>query len=119
MVEGVEYEKVVLRVVLPEGAANVKYETTVPVMSAETELHRTFMDTLGRTTLKLTALNVVDDIRERELVVSKTTLIYAATTLMTVADHVRLLMDGRLQEAYDSLRLPFGGLWRCVPTQQA
>ncbi|KAK8206869.1 dolichyl-diphosphooligosaccharide--protein glycosyltransferase subunit 1 [Zalaria obscura] len=70
MVEGVEYEKVVLRVVLPEGAANVKYETTVPVMSAETELHRTFMDTLGRTTLKLTALNVVDDIRERELVIT-------------------------------------------------
>ena len=31
--------------------------------------HKTFMDTLGRTTLKLTAMNVVDEAREAELVV--------------------------------------------------
>lgn len=30
----------------------------------------TFMDTVGRPTLKLKAINVVDDIRDREIIVS-------------------------------------------------
>lgn len=38
--------------------------------SAEITKHMTFMDTIGRTSLKLKAINVVDDIRERELIVS-------------------------------------------------
>ncbi|KAK4539318.1 hypothetical protein LTR36_000780 [Oleoguttula mirabilis] len=62
--EGIEYERVVTRVVLPEGATNVHYETTIPLVSATTGLHRTFLDTRGRTTLTLTAVNVVDDWRE-------------------------------------------------------
>ncbi|KAI9720665.1 MAG: hypothetical protein M1812_002845 [Candelaria pacifica] len=68
--EGLEYEKVDLRVILPEGAINVKYETDIPLISADISLHRTFMDTLGRTTLKLTAMNVVDDARNTELIVT-------------------------------------------------
>lgn len=50
--------------------SNVKYETAVPVLSSEITTHRTFMDTLGRTTLKLTALNVVDDVRDKDIIVS-------------------------------------------------
>lgn len=49
---------------------NVHFETTVPLVSNTTGLHRTFMDTLGRTTLTLTALNIVDELRDRELVVT-------------------------------------------------
>lgn len=33
-------------------------------------MHRTFMDTLGRSSLKITALNVVDDFRNRDLIVT-------------------------------------------------
>lgn len=68
--EGVEYERVVTRVVLPEGASNVRFETEVPLISNYTGLHRSFMDTIGRTTLTLTALNIVDEIRDRDLIVT-------------------------------------------------
>ncbi|RDW85212.1 dolichyl-diphosphooligosaccharide-protein glycosyltransferase subunit 1 [Coleophoma cylindrospora] len=68
--EGVEYELVELRVILPEGATNVKYSTTVPVVSESITMHKTFMDTIGRTTLTLTSINVVDDLRDREIIVT-------------------------------------------------
>lgn len=68
--EGIEYERVVTRVVLPEGATNLEFATSIPLIANETSLHRTFMDTLGRTTLTLTALNVVDELRDRELIVT-------------------------------------------------
>ncbi|KAF2227859.1 Ribophorin I [Elsinoe ampelina] len=68
--EGIEYERVVLNIILPEGATNVKYETEAHVISTETTNHKTFMDTLGRTTLKLTAINVVDEAREKGVVVT-------------------------------------------------
>ncbi|KAK1068181.1 dolichyl-diphosphooligosaccharide--protein glycosyltransferase subunit 1 [Friedmanniomyces endolithicus] len=68
--EGVEYERVVTRVILPEGAKNIHFETTVPLVSNATGLHPTFMDTIGRTTLTLTAINMVDEFRDRDLVVT-------------------------------------------------
>ncbi|KAH9215587.1 oligosaccharyltransferase alpha subunit [Leptodontidium sp. 2 PMI_412] len=68
--EGMEYEHIELRVILPEGAENVQYSTTVPLVSADISLHRTFMDTTGRTSLTLTAINIVDDLRDRELIVT-------------------------------------------------
>ncbi|KAK0733959.1 Ribophorin I [Lasiosphaeria miniovina] len=71
--EGVEYEQVEVRVILPEGAENVKYSTTIPVSSitdADVVTHKTFLDTIGRTALVIKARNLVDDFRERELVVS-------------------------------------------------
>lgn len=70
MAEGVSYEKVVVRVILPEGATNVKFETAVPLVADEILSHKTFMDTLGRTMLKLTAMNVVDASRDQDLIVS-------------------------------------------------
>lgn len=42
----------------------------MPLAADEITVHKTFMDTLGRPTLKLTALNVVDDWRDKELVVT-------------------------------------------------
>lgn len=69
-VEGMSYGRVNLRVILPEGATNVKFTTTVPIVANETSLHKTFMDTVGRTALTLTAINLVDDFRDRELIVT-------------------------------------------------
>lgn len=48
---------------------NIRFETSVPIVSNSTSLHRTFMDTLGRSSLTLTAVNVVDEFRDRELFV--------------------------------------------------
>lgn len=49
---------------------NVQFSTTVPLVSSEISLHKTFMDTLGRTALTLNAINIVDDLRDRELIVT-------------------------------------------------
>ncbi|KAL8736641.1 MAG: hypothetical protein Q9166_000007 [cf. Caloplaca sp. 2 TL-2023] len=70
MGEGVSYGKVEIRVMLPEGAKNVKFETEVPLVAMEETVHRTFMDTVGRTTLELTAINVVDEVRDKPLIVT-------------------------------------------------
>lgn len=48
----------------------MQFQTSIPLTSNTTSLHRTFMDTTGRTALTLTALNVVDELRDRELIVS-------------------------------------------------
>ena len=69
-VEGISYGRINLRVVLPEGATNVKFQTTVPIVANSTSLHHTFMDTIGRTTLTLTALNLVDEFKDRDLIVT-------------------------------------------------
>lgn len=49
---------------------NIDFQTSIPLTSNSTSLHRTFMDTTGRTALTLTALNVVDELRDRDLFVS-------------------------------------------------
>lgn len=73
MPEGIQYEHVVLRVILPEGSKVIRWETVggtgLPVLQSETSLHQTFLDTLGRTELRLTALNIVDEARDVDLVV--------------------------------------------------
>ncbi|KAL1839491.1 hypothetical protein VTJ49DRAFT_1466 [Mycothermus thermophilus] len=71
--EGVEYEQVQVRVILPEGADNVKFHTTIPtqsIASADVVIHRTFLDTLGRTALVIQARNLVDELRDRDLIIS-------------------------------------------------
>lgn len=42
----------------------------MPLISSETGLHHTYMDTIGRTSLTLTAINLVDDFRTREVIVT-------------------------------------------------
>lgn len=74
MPEGIQYERMDLRIILPEGSKIVKWETTggtnLPLLIEQQSLHRTFMDTLGRTTLTLSALNVVDDLRDVKVLVN-------------------------------------------------
>lgn len=52
----------------------MKYQTHggtgVPSLHAEYSLHKTFMDTVGRTELKLSGNNVVDDARDITLLVT-------------------------------------------------
>jgi len=79
--EGIQYERVVVRVILPEGATNVRYETLddgrastgLPDPSriaANITRHVTYMDTLGRTALTLTVDNLSDEARDAQLIVS-------------------------------------------------
>lgn len=78
--EGIQYEKVVVRVILPEGANNVQYEILEGSFSnglpgrneiqSHVSSHKTFMDTLGRTALTLTVDNLSDAARDAQLVVS-------------------------------------------------
>jgi oligosaccharyltransferase complex subunit alpha (ribophorin I) len=52
---------------------NVQFHTSVPTQSiadADVEVHRTFLDTIGRTALVIQGRNLVDDLRDRELVVT-------------------------------------------------
>ncbi|KAL2819909.1 Ribophorin I [Aspergillus cavernicola] len=80
MAEGVQYEKVVVRVILPEGARNVRYQTVEGPLSnglpgasqiqSSLSTHKTFMDTLGRTTLTLTVESLTDEARDSQLVIT-------------------------------------------------
>ena len=52
---------------------NVKYYTSLPpagIIESKIELHKTFLDTVGRPTLVIKARNLVDDFRDREVVVT-------------------------------------------------
>jgi oligosaccharyltransferase complex subunit alpha (ribophorin I) len=78
--EGVQYDKVVVRVILPEGAKNVRFEPVEGSSSnglpgreqiqSELSTLRSYMDTLGRTVLTLTVENLADEARDSQLVVS-------------------------------------------------
>ena len=80
MGEGIQYEKVVVRVILPEGARNVRYEIvegptsnglpSASQIQSSLSTHKTFMDTLGRTALTLTVESLTDEARDSQLVVS-------------------------------------------------
>ncbi|ODA79596.1 hypothetical protein RJ55_05190 [Drechmeria coniospora] len=78
-VEGVEYERINIRVLLPEGATNVKAFTGVPE-SAITEysvgVHKTFLDTVGRTSVTIKARNLVDEFRDRDIIITYNTTLF-------------------------------------------
>lgn len=77
--EGIQYEKFVLRIILPEGAKSVRYEIIEDInnglpnavqIKSNISKHRTFMDTAGRTALSLSVENLTDEARNSQLVVS-------------------------------------------------
>ncbi|EEP76114.1 hypothetical protein UREG_00963 [Uncinocarpus reesii 1704] len=75
MPEGVQYEKIDLRVILPEGARDVKFELAGGVglpndVQSEITLSKSFMDTVGRTVLNLAMENVADEARDAQLIVT-------------------------------------------------
>ncbi|KAJ5169282.1 Ribophorin I [Penicillium coprophilum] len=80
MAEGIQYERVVVRVVLPEGAHNVRFEilegTNSNGLPGVNHIHahlsslKTYMDTLGRTTLTLEVDSLTDEARDSKFVVT-------------------------------------------------
>ncbi|OJD14130.1 hypothetical protein AJ78_05505 [Emergomyces pasteurianus Ep9510] len=75
MAEGIQYETIKLRVILPEGAQDVKYELVDGVgmpytVESEIGLQKTFMDTVGRTVLTLRMTNVADEARDGHIIVT-------------------------------------------------
>nr|RBQ94922.1 hypothetical protein FVER53263_00956 [Fusarium verticillioides] len=71
--EGVEYEHINISVLLPEGAENVKFHTNIPessIVSTSVDLTRTYLDTVGRTAVSIKARNLVDEFRDRQLIIS-------------------------------------------------
>ncbi|KAF2268495.1 Ribophorin I [Lojkania enalia] len=68
--EGIQYSRVHLRVILPEGTTNLKFSTSVPIVDSQIDIHKTFMDTIGRTALSIHAINLVDELRERDLIIT-------------------------------------------------
>lgn len=77
--EGIQYERVVVRVVLPEGARNVHFQVMDGAASnglpGANHIHaslsslKTYMDTLGRTTLTLEVDSLTDEARDAQLLV--------------------------------------------------
>lgn len=53
-------EDAVIRVILPEGATDIKWTTPFPIDSAEEGVMKTYLDTMGRPTLTLRKANIHD-----------------------------------------------------------
>ncbi|KAJ5286771.1 hypothetical protein N7478_002457 [Penicillium angulare] len=80
MSEGIQYERFVLRIVLPEGAHNVRHEALEGANSnglpgksqiqSSLSSFKTYMDTLGRTTLTLEVDSLTDEARDAQLIVT-------------------------------------------------
>lgn len=113
--EGVQYERVVVRVVLPEGAHNVRFQTLEGSASnglpGANQIHaslsslKTFMDTLGRTTLTLEVDSLTDEARDAELIVSSLANPgFFLTLTNTVIGDLRLHPHGCPAEATDHFR---------------
>ncbi|RFU77929.1 oligosaccharyltransferase alpha subunit [Trichoderma arundinaceum] len=72
-IEGVEYGEVNVRVLLPEGSENVKFYTSIPdssIVETSIGVHKTYLDTTGRTAVVIKAKNLADDFRFRDLIIS-------------------------------------------------
>jgi len=96
--EGVEYGQVNLQILLPEGATNVKFYTSLPqssITNTAIGVHKTYLDTVGRTAVTIKAINLVDEFRDREVIVSyeysvvsalrKPIVIFSSTIVLFVA----------------------------------
>ncbi|PCG89889.1 Ribophorin I [Penicillium occitanis (nom. inval.)] len=80
--EGIQYDQVVVRVILPEGATDIKYEILdgdapngLPDSShiqSSISKHRTYMDTIGRSALTLKVDNLSDEARGSQLLITYT-----------------------------------------------
>ncbi|KAL2109757.1 hypothetical protein VUR80DRAFT_2052 [Thermomyces stellatus] len=71
--EGVEYADVTVQILLPEGAENVKYFADIPetsIVESSVGTKKTYLDTIGRTSVTIKAKNLVDDFRDREVIVT-------------------------------------------------
>ncbi|KAK9472449.1 Ribophorin I [Dipodascopsis tothii] len=65
--ENVVYDEVVFSAVLPEGAEVIELAAPVNFDSTETTVLKSHLDTKGRTVVRLTAHNVIDEDRRRDV----------------------------------------------------
>ncbi|KAJ5894481.1 hypothetical protein N7495_006172 [Penicillium taxi] len=80
MNEGIQYERVVVRIVLPEGAHNLRWEFVEGAsgnglpskifVDESISTFKTYMDTIGRTTLTLKVNQLTDEARDAQIVVT-------------------------------------------------
>ncbi|EWC46480.1 hypothetical protein DRE_04203 [Drechslerella stenobrocha 248] len=68
--QSTSYGEVEVTIILPEGATDIKYLAPITIGKEERFLHKTFMDTLGRTSVRLTINNVVDDLKNKDIIVT-------------------------------------------------
>lgn len=69
--EGIAYENVQVRVILPEGATNIQFDTDgIDIVSDSQSVYKSYMDTVGRTALTLEAHNVIDELRGKEILIT-------------------------------------------------
>ncbi|EGD95328.1 oligosaccharyl transferase subunit alpha [Trichophyton tonsurans CBS 112818] len=73
--EGVQYQDLEIRIILPEGAENVKYEIVdglgIPNhIRSEISFYKTFLDTKGRTVLNLSTTKVGDEAKDGFIIVT-------------------------------------------------
>ncbi|KAG0021967.1 proteasome regulatory particle base subunit [Podila clonocystis] len=61
LITGSSYDKVEVRIVLPEGSKNVKAHLPFSVDSVEYSISKTYMDSAGRSTVTIKARNLVED----------------------------------------------------------
>lgn len=62
-------EEAIVRIILPEGAADVEYVAPLKLAGEEITLQKTYMDTIGRTAIVLKVKNVVDEQRRSPIYV--------------------------------------------------
>ena len=62
-------------------SSNVKIYTGVPesaITESSVDIHKTYLDTIGRTAVTIKARNLVDEFRDRDLIISYETSLFDA-----------------------------------------
>ncbi|KAL1993450.1 hypothetical protein VTN49DRAFT_3399 [Thermomyces lanuginosus] len=94
--EGIQYDAVTVRIILPEGSTDVAYEIPAgspglphpapPAVMSSQSIHRTYMDTRGRTVLNVFLNNLADETRDAQIIVTyKYTVTAALRKPLTIA----------------------------------
>ena len=68
--DNVVYQDIRARIILPEGAMNIHVEGLSPDMTVTQAVHKTFMDTIGRSVIVIEATNLDDEHAKRPINVS-------------------------------------------------
>ncbi|KAG4304201.1 hypothetical protein PORY_002382 [Pneumocystis oryctolagi] len=56
------YENVSVNIILPEGSRILNVISRIPISESRTSIHKTYMDVVGRTSIKLFSKNIIDTV---------------------------------------------------------
>ncbi|KAG4302381.1 hypothetical protein PCANB_001358 [Pneumocystis canis] len=65
----VHYENISVNIILPEGSRILDVISHIPISKNETSIYKTYMDTLGRTLIRLSATNLIDKTSSEDIFV--------------------------------------------------